>query len=380
MNQSSTKKTLPAFTSQNAVYIKGIAIIMMIIHHCFLSPERYKGQTLVFLLPERYLNYIALFFKICVCLFVFISAYGITLKLKSLEDVSLSRLMPSVVVPRLIKLLANFMFVFLLVHLFGLFYDPGRFAKIYGTEFPEAIGYYVLDLFGLAQLFGTPTYLATYWYYSLAILIVCLVPVFFKIMRKTGTAYFLVIVAIITFTISIPNQNIWQYILCIATGTACAYEDIVNKWLRFSFGDASLKNNVLKFMLEALSLFLLMWFRESALKKSLVPVWDSLIPMVLICFCCEFIFILPILPKILGILGKHSINIFLVHNYIRIMWFYDYTYSYKYPIIIAVVLLVESLILSLIIETLKKVIHFYKHLDSFIIYMEKVFGKRTEHI
>ena len=57
---------------------------------------------------------------------------------------------------------------------------------------------------------------------------------------------------------------------------------------------------------------------------------------------------------ILMYLGKHSMNIFLIHTFIRAHYLNTFTYSFKYPALIVLVLLVFSLILSIIIEAMKK--------------------------
>ena len=73
---------------------------------------------------------------------------------------------------------------------------------------------------------------------------------------------------------------------------------------------------------------------------------------------CEFIVVIPGLRQILIFLGIYSANIFIIHNYIRKVWFYDFTYSFKYPLLIVTVLLLISLTLSICIEQIKKLIHF----------------------
>lgn len=64
-------KSQDIFGKYQSDCLKGIAIIMLIAHHCFLGPSRYKGQELIFIIPESVWNYVALFFKICVSLFAF---------------------------------------------------------------------------------------------------------------------------------------------------------------------------------------------------------------------------------------------------------------------------------------------------------------------
>ena len=118
---------------------------MLIAHHCFLGPSRYKGQELIFIIPESVWNYVALFFKICVSLFVFISAYGLTKKMMSLpkdaDSQTTHKFIGNMILSRVIRLLGGFIFVFLLVDIFALFYDPGRLAEIYGSVFPLNMEY-----------------------------------------------------------------------------------------------------------------------------------------------------------------------------------------------------------------------------------------------
>lgn len=147
-------KSQDIFGKYQSDCLKGIAIIMLIAHHCFLGPSRYKGQELIFIIPESVWNYVALFFKICVSLFVFISAYGLTKKMMSLpkdaDSQTTHKFIGNMILSRVIRLLGGFIFVFLLVDIFALFYDPGRLAEIYGSVFPLNMEYYILDMLGPA--------------------------------------------------------------------------------------------------------------------------------------------------------------------------------------------------------------------------------------
>ena len=117
-----THTSTRVFGSQESLGVKGIAIIMLICHHCFLGSARYKGQAVTFIIPENIWNYVALFFKICVCIFAFISAYGITWKIKSSchfdSAEQTQKDLRNILLSRLIRLLASFILVFLLVDVF----------------------------------------------------------------------------------------------------------------------------------------------------------------------------------------------------------------------------------------------------------------------
>ena len=69
----------------------------------------------------------------------------------------------------------------------------------------------------------------------------------------------------------------------------------------------------------------------------------------------------------LAFVGKHSMNMYLIHTFIFGYFFHDFIYSFKYPILIFIVLLIVSLLLSIAIEFLKGKFGFYqfqKHVIS----------------
>ena len=212
----------------------------------------------------------------------------------------------------------------------------------------------------------TPTFLGTYWYYSLAIIIVLIVPAFYLLLRRMGTVPFLGLIAVINFTVSIPNRDFWHYLLCIAVGVVCAHNNTIARIVNFQVVKSSKTGCFIKFVIECILMFLLMILRQGPLMGPLYPLWDALFPVIIAAFCCEFIFIIPGLRQILIFLGIYSANIFLVHNYIRKVWFYDFTYSFKYPLGIITVLFMISLILSILIEQLKKILHYNQFINFLV--------------
>jgi peptidoglycan/LPS O-acetylase OafA/YrhL len=77
-------------------------------------------------------------------------------------------------------------------------------------------------------------------------------------------------------------------------------------------------------------------------------------PVLIILYLYEYVVDIPLINKILQCLGKHSLNIFLIHQFIRTNYLNNFIYSFKHFIIIGIVLLVTSLIVSILIELLKK--------------------------
>lgn len=362
------------FNSQNATCLKGIAIIMLLTHHCFYRTSCYEGTNITFIMPEGFWNYIALFCKVCVAIFVFISAYGLTKKLMQLsqEGTFSNDSIKIFISSRLIKMLSGYIFVFLLVAVFAVFWDPGRFIKIYGNVLPDAIEYFFIDLLGLAELFDTPAFRHTYWYYSLAILIILAIPALYQLMKRIGSCAFLSLIFVLNFTLQFENSNFSKYLLCVAVGMVCASENIITKLVNLK-----VYNKFVKFICECILIGVLIFLRQGALKVILWPVWDAVLPVIITAFCCEYIFF-SIPKKIFLFLGTYSANIFLVHQHIRSTWFRSFTYSFKYPLIIVLTLLLISLVLSIFIERLKKFIHFDAMVNKLLKSLQKIIITETK--
>ena len=105
------------FSKENTLAIKGIAIIMMMIHHCFCTVDRFEKYTISFFpLNQNTAVDISSMFKICVSFFVFITGFGLVLSLKKLnseykwskKDIS------KWIIDRLIKMMAGFWIIVIL--------------------------------------------------------------------------------------------------------------------------------------------------------------------------------------------------------------------------------------------------------------------------
>lgn len=345
------------FTKHDTACVKGIAILLMIIHHCFLGPDRYAGQVVDFApFSEHRFNSIALSFKICVALFVFISGYGIAYSYKKTDRIT-ADIIKRVTARRMVSLLGGFMFVFMLAQLWSLaVVHDGRYLKVYGKGILGVL-YFLLDLFGLAELFRTPTFLATFWYMSLAILIVLSVPVLVCLGRRWG--YFTVFCLAVYFRVLFePTSDatyayLPNYLACLTAGVWCAESDAFTRACR-RLGTFDVCGVALRALVVAMGVGSL-YLRQKTRATSLLPIWDSVIPFLLCLAVCDWVSRLTPLTVPLAFLGKHSMNIFLVHNFVRIMWYYDFTYSFEKWWLIVAVLLGVSIVISLCIEALKRV-------------------------
>lgn len=69
-----------------------------------------------------------------------------------------------------------------------------------------------------------------------------------------------------------------------------------------------------------------------------------------------FISKIKIINRVLEVLGKHSMNMFLTHSFVMAYSLNEFTYSFKYPELILLVLILDTLVISWIIEKEKEII------------------------
>ena len=347
------------FTKKDSLALKGIAILMMYVHHFYLSPERWAGYTVDFFpLTESMTVYLAEFLKTCVCVFVFITGYGMTQSLKqkhpnlrpsSTDVLSYTR-------HRLVSLLSNFIFVYLLVILVS--FPTGRFFEIYGRS-GSSILYVLVDMFGLAKLFKTPSYVGTWWYMSLAIVLVVLFPLFVKLYREYRWAFLFAVMLLPRFlNLRVVNTNLLHYTLAMALGMYCAESDLFTRWKTFEETRLRKIPKILLFLFHLLLLAAPVVFRQSDAGQGLLEVFDGIIPVYIAYFGRLYLFRLRGLSPVLRFLGKHSMNMFLTHTLIRTTFFQDFSYSFGNAWLNVLVLLVITVLLSMVIEALKKLVHF----------------------
>ena len=62
--------------------------------------------------------------------------------------------------------------------------------EVYGKS-AKGVIYFLIEGLGMANLFGTPSIVGTWWYMSLAISLVIVIPILVKVYSKIGFVYLL---------------------------------------------------------------------------------------------------------------------------------------------------------------------------------------------
>lgn len=378
MKNISAQKPKNAFGINDSLALKGIAIVIMMFYHCFYEPERFQNYTVNFApFGQDFVMQISFSFKICVSLFAFISGYGLYLsaKNKCIGEKATEKW----VISRLIKTLSGFWFVYILVFIATQLYANLPYEVYCDDGLTRGIFFALADFLGLASILKTPTILQTWWYMGAAIIFIALIPVIIKWIDKFGSISLLIVtVAGVRFACGgYPGgMNAFAFILPLIFGLMFAKYNWFNKLDEARIFKNKYINGVVLFILMS-AIFVAGYYMFDRLQYT--KYWEfhyGVYPVIVICFCKKYIIRIPVLDKVLVFFGKHSMNIFLIHTFIRYTFFADFIYSFKHFVLIAGVLFGISLAISVIvIEPLKKLVRFDKLMDKLSNKFCKVIGK-----
>lgn len=138
-------------------YLKGIAIILMLVHHLFAYPSRISPDITVYHMVDS-VNiemFVGLFGKICVSMFLFLSGYGFSLK----TEVTFKYIWG-----KLKNLYISYWIVLFIFVPIGILYFPGERYSLSPSLFFE-------NLIGIKS-----TYNSEWWFFKLYVLYVLSLP------------------------------------------------------------------------------------------------------------------------------------------------------------------------------------------------------------
>ena len=339
-----------AFTLTDSNICKGIAVLMMMFHHLFNDYEEYAGYAIdYFPLTGDQVTLIALLCKLCVAVFVFITGYGLAASFdREFSGRAPSRgELASFSLVRWWKLSTKFWPIYLLAFLCGPF---GRSpVEVYGPGMRAITSNAVIDFLGLSKAFGTPTLNPTWWYLSLAILLIIATPFVMSAVRKYGSLPVLVAGVLGIALFSVGTDAVFMYAEIYLMGIFCHENGILDSWenwLSERKGGRALK------ALLSLGLFLvLLSYRNSFDHYGVIDALLATLLCMLVMACLRRI---PLISPALSLLGRHSSNIFFTHTLLYSYYFLGFYYSLRFPFAVLAALTITTLALSIVIEWAKR--------------------------
>lgn len=360
------------FTKEHTMQMKGIAIIILLFHHCFLNAQRWAtvpyeklattkgwGYYPISFAPfsSHTIQYLASFSKICVAMFVFMTGYGMWV---SYESQKKKTTMSNYIKKRMVTLMTGFLIIFVVTEILAI--PTGRFIEVYGHDFRSVV-YMIIDALGLAKLLGTPLFCLTWWYMSLAIVLIMIFPFVHSIMEKYQ---WVVVVA----SIIVPracgfgqSTDLFRYLLAYTLGMYFAQHDLLAR-IKEKFMEQNVAGKLLSLIVSLIGLAVIIKCRQNAwIGWKYLDFWDGFAAMYVIVISYIYILNGKWIVKGLGFLGKHSMNIFLIHSFYRDVFFHEFTYSFYYTWLDYIVLMAISLVTSIVLEWFKKLIRYEKFID-----------------
>lgn len=360
------------FTKEHTMQMKGIAIIILLFHHCFLNAQRWAtvpyeklattkgwGYYPISFAPfsSHTIQYLASFSKICVAMFVFMTGYGMWV---SYESQKKKTTMSNYIKKRMVTLMTGFLIIFAVTEILSI--PTGRFIEVYGHDFRSVI-YMIIDALGLAKLLGTPLFCLTWWYMSLAIVLIMIFPFVHSMMEKYQ---WIVVVA----SIIVPracgfgqSTDLFRYLLAYTLGMYFAQHDLLAR-IKEKFMEQNMAGKLLSLIVSLIGLAVIIKCRQNAwIGWKYLDFWDGFAAMYVIVLSYIYILNGKWIVKGLGFLGKHSMNIFLIHSFYRDVFFHEFTYSFYYAWLDYIVLMAISLVTSMVLEWFKKLIRYEKFID-----------------
>ena len=343
-----------AFSVKDSTVGKGIAILLMLFHHLFNDYEEYAGYAVsYFPFSGDRLTYLAVLSKICVAVFVFISGYGIAASFGGLcRDGRLPGAgeVGRFVRRRYVRLMAAYWFAFALT----LVCQPlGRtIFDAYGTGLRAILACGAIDVLGLSFICGTPTLNPTWWYMSVALFVCAAAPLIVMLMKKVGStvaaaALFLTAASFFTEGIMV------SYFVVMLAGIWCCETDLFGRVETLRQSSPAARRLVPAAEAVLLAVVMLLWHDYNRFGLA-----DALAALLLLLLAAQVIVKIPVVSSLLGLLGRHSGNMFLMHNQLYSFYFLGFFYSFRHWALILLVLTAVSLAVSVLMEYLKKLTHY----------------------
>lgn len=216
-----------AFTKENTNIAKGIAVIMLLIHHLFFINQKPLFNDIVLFRWDS-IEYGVFYIcsaicKVCVSLFAFLSAYGVYISYEKSENVI------QFYKRRFFKLYLHFWLIWLLfVPIIIIFFNKS-FDVVYHR--PVIINF-LTNFLGIQSFFNLyGGYNGSWWFISLIILFYLLFPLFYKISKNQYVLFYTFVSSLFLYFWGYSRNLcfVYYYLPVFLFGIICAKYNLIVK-------------------------------------------------------------------------------------------------------------------------------------------------------
>ena len=346
------------FTKDKTNVCKGVGILLLLFHHMFTKRWLLNDLYLISNDPDT-VELFAKGMRVCVWLFAFLSAYGLTLKYSKLSKDKRTWFIPR----QWLSLMKPFWLIFP-IELLLKFIIENNVHLIYQNNF----WYFLYDFFAVADILKTPKLMGVFWYMSFALLVVLFIPLINKFCSFCGYASlpitFIAIQLMRDGIVTFNGGSYLDYLFVVVCGVLIAQKDIFNRI-------AAIKLHILWriviSVLLAAAVYGALWFRLTYLSKDPLHLGGVFSGAAAVMICLLFGVFITFKPLcfVLGFLGRYSGLMFLLHV-IFISMLPDVVCITPIASVDFLILLAESLEAAILIDLFRRLIRYDKWFEKLI--------------
>lgn len=326
------------FDKNKSNYIKGFAIVLMIIHHLFAFENRIENVEYISIIPNLYPTIesrIGIFSRICVPIYLFISGYGLYYSYKNKDNVEYKSILN-----RIWNLLKVYWIILIIFLIIGLVTNKRVF------NFNEFIN---------NMLTLSASYNGEWWFLNTYIIMLLLFPIIKKII-DTSSKNKLFFIPILTLSLEIICGKLLSYEAIYSTRIlklvlqAMAYQlpfimgciiaklDIFN--IFYKIFNKTIYNNIF-IHIGIITIYFFIREMTTIMDFIMVPI---------IIYSLSIIIEKLKLDVIFTYLGKHSTNLWLIHSFFCYYYFQQLIFKPKFSLFILIWIIIICLITSNLIN------------------------------
>ena len=356
-------------SKQDTSVMKGVAIIAMLCHHVYTCQPEWVATY------PYWLTILGVLGKVCVAIFLFCSGYGlatqyekILCKTSDIKDKIYRTLI--FIFKRFVKFYSSYWFVFLIFVPITIFFFDRPLSAAYG-ENANVLKRLFFDMLGVQ---GFQSYNITWWFNKLIILFYLLFPIFFIAVKKTKWIGLLFGFVLMRLANQLGNVNyydmmLWQFPFVLGIGWVLYQEKVAkwSDWIEKHFGLITI----------GVSLLLLLGILQRL--YNIVPFgnitgvrFDGFLCLLLTLCVALILRRRKYTYMVLSFLGKHSINIYLIHTFLNYYWepihyFLQTNKICRFMGLNMWILLLVCLLLSIILEFMQEKLYWNKLTNKVLI-------------
>lgn len=344
------------FTKDHSLAAKGLAILLMLTYHLFEDENLVTSMNVIYspFSLQSFLTFTG-FGNVCVSVFVFLTAYGISTGLFAQKEMLPMSLVYRQAGKRFVILMVNFAVLYLSVNL--LWWYKFDYQSLYGVN-KQGFLYFLTDAAGLSMFFDTPCMNMTWWYMEIAYILIFLVPFLAWLVKKTG--YYALFLTLFAPYIVVFQKDVARYLFVAAFGVCAAHGHWLDRLRNLKLHLA------LQWLIGIAGFILCILIRQNyVVYEYYVHLADAPITLFLVYLGAVLIGTVPVLGRVFTFIGKHSMNIYLVHTFFYMALWQPFIYRFRYAGITFLLLLACCLLYSVVLELLKRVTGLKKLLARF---------------